>query len=279
MDPKSAKKKAAKPVAETTAAVPSEKSQDEGHRFREALRERGFPAPIAHASYLINLASPDESLWQRSMEALEVEWRRSEYLGLSGLVLHPGAHLSGTVEDGLERVVEAIRRLLERIAPKHCRLLLENTAGQGSCLGWQFEQLGWLLGRVGRGAMLGVCLDTCHAFAAGYDFSTPARLKSMWGQFEEHIGLANLRAIHLNDSMKGLGSRLDRHEHIGRGEIGEKALGSFVRSSAVDGLPMILETAKGTDSETGEDWDVQNLATLRRLARTTRAVPLSEKAN
>lgn len=248
-------------------------------QFRSALKQSGLPAPIAHTSYLINVASPSDELWQKSLDALEVEWCRAERLQLAGLVMHPGAHLASTPEEGLERIVRAVAAVVERLKPTHCRLLFENTAGQGSCLGWQFEQLGWLLKQLKMPAHVGVCFDTCHAFAAGYDFGTPAKLKAMWEAFDEHVGLDHLHAIHVNDSKKGLGSRVDRHEHIGRGAIGEEAFHHFVRSQPVRKLPMILETPKGTDEETGEDLDVQNLATLRRLAQTSWRPPLSTQPN
>lgn len=247
--------------------------------FHSTLASSGLPAPIAHTSYLINLASPSDELWQKSIDALEVEWSRAERLHLSGLVMHPGAHMTSTAEAGLARIVQAIDTVVDRVGPRHCRLLLENTAGQGSCLGWQFEQLGWLLQNVARPQHAGVCFDTCHAFAAGYDFSTPARLKAMWQAFDDHIGLQHLRAVHINDSKKGLGSRVDRHEHIGKGAIGEAAMRLFVRSAPVKLLPMFLETPKGVDADSGEDLDTQNLATLRRLAKSTRRPPLSADVN
>lgn len=128
-------------------------------------------------------------------------------------------------------------------------------------------------------AHAGVCFDTCHAFAAGYDFSTSKKLNAMWQAFDEHIGLEHLHAVHLNDSKKGLGSRVDRHEHIGKGAIGEEAFRLFIRSAPVKKLPMLLETPKGTDESTGLDWDIQNLATLRRLAQTSRRPPLFSEAN
>jgi deoxyribonuclease IV len=247
--------------------------------FATALKESGLPQPIAHTSYLINAASPSDELWQKSVDALEVEWSRAERLQLAGLVMHPGAHLTLTPEEGMQRIVRTVQTIIERIKPVHCRLLFENTAGQGSCIGWRFEQLGWLIEQLNQPAQVGVCLDTCHAFAAGYDFSTTAKLKEMWQQFDHHIGLEHLHAVHVNDSKKGLGSRVDRHEHIGKGAIGEAAFRLFIRSQPVKHLPMLLETPKGTDEVTGEDFDVQNLATLRRLAETTRRPPLSRKAN
>ncbi len=248
-------------------------------QFSDALKQSGLPAPIAHTSYLINVASPDDALWRKSVDALQVEWTRAEQLKLSGLVMHPGAHLSSTPEEGMQRVADAVREVIDNLKPRHCRLLLENTAGQGSCLGWQFEQLGVMLKAINSTKHVGICFDTCHAFAAGYEFSTVAKLKTMWDAFDKCIGLERLHAVHANDSKKGLGSRVDRHEHIGRGEIGETAFGLFLRSSPVKSLPMILETPKGKDETTGEDLDVQNLATLRRLGRTTSRERLSKEPN
>lgn len=247
--------------------------------FQCALKPSGIPAPIAHTSYLINVASPDDTLWQKSIEALVVEWQRAEALELSGLVMHPGAYVSSTAEAGLARIVAAVSQVIERVKPQHCRLLFENTAGQGSCLGWQFSELGWLLRELGDTDHLGVCFDTCHAFAAGYDLTTATGLKGMFSEFEREVGLEHLRAIHINDSKKGCGTRVDRHEHIGLGMIGEDAFARFLKTKAVKHLPMFLETPKGTDEESGEDWDVRNLATLRRLAGVRGQAALSKPVN
>jgi deoxyribonuclease IV len=140
-------------------------------QFLAAVQAAHLEAPIAHASYLINLASPDPMLWQKSLDALIVEWLRCEQLHLEGLVIHPGAHTTSTPAEGLQRIVEAVQAAVEQVAPSRCRLLLENTAGQGSCLGWQIEQLGWLLHTL-HSPHVGICWDTCHALAAGYDFRT-----------------------------------------------------------------------------------------------------------
>lgn len=270
---KASKSKASKSKApvddcatEAQAAEPTiELSSAELTRFEEALAKHKFPPPVAHASYLINLGSSAAEQWNKSLEALEIEWRRADALKLAGLVMHPGAHLEATPEAGLTNIVRGIEAVLERVRPKHCKLLLENTAGQGSCLGWRFEELGWLTKRLNRPESIGVCFDTCHAYAAGYDYSTPAKLKAMWAEFDQHVGLETLQAIHMNDSQKGLGSRVDRHEHIGRGAIGEKALTLFIKSEPVKRLPMFLETEKGINPETGIDYDQENLATLRRM--------------
>jgi deoxyribonuclease IV len=233
--------------------------------FRDALRENTITAPIAHASYLINLGSPDDALWTKSMEALAIEWRRSEQLKLDGLVMHPGACMTSTPEEGLSRIAQAVALVLNEVQPKHCRLLFENTAGQGSCLGHSIDQLGWLLRTLDQPNHFGICWDTCHALAAGYDFRTASGMKSMIAELEKQIGLENLRAVHINDSKKDCGSRVDRHEHIGRGCIGEAGFKRFLSSSVFKHLPMYLETAKENDEESGEEWDLINLRTLRRL--------------
>jgi deoxyribonuclease-4 len=235
-------------------------------KFVESLRRSGVARPLAHASYLINLASPKEELWRKSIEGMVVEWQRAELLGLDGVVMHPGAFVESTPEDGLEKIASAIQEIHDRVAPKHSWLLLENTAGQGSNLGWNMEQLGWLLKKTGDALMVGICLDSCHAHAAGYDFSEQTGFKS-WAKEAKQFGvLDSIRAIHLNDSKKGCGSRVDRHEHIGRGTIGLEGFRLILKHKHLKTLPMYLETEKGTNEE-GEDWDAVNLKVLRDLAQ------------
>ncbi|MFO1064604.1 MAG: deoxyribonuclease IV [Pirellulales bacterium] len=246
--------------------------------FRDAYQASGLKCAIAHTSYLINVASPDPAMWQKSIDALIVEWQRAERLGLSGLVMHPGAHLTRTPEEGLAAIVTASRRAADEVKPKTCRLLFENTAGQGSCLGWKFSQLGYLLRELDSPQQFGICFDTCHALAAGYDLTTADGLKSMIAEFESEIGFANLHAIHINDSKKGCGSRVDRHEHIGLGAIGEEAFKRFLKAKQFKNVPMFLETAKEQD-EAGVEWDLKNLATLRRLAGTSSEPALSPQTN
>lgn len=245
-----------KPISDTDAEL-----------FAKTWKESGIGATIAHTSYLINVASPDDALWQKSLNALIVEWQRAEQLKIEGLVMHPGAHLKATAEEGLERVAKAVDAAIASVQPKYCRLLFENTAGQGSCLGHQIEQLGWLLKAVKKPQHVGVCWDTCHALAAGYDFRTAAGMKSMVAELEKHVGLENLRAVHINDSKKDCGSRVDRHEHIGLGFIGDAGFKRFLTSPAFKNLPMYLETAKEKDEVSGEDWDVINLRKLRELCK------------
>ncbi len=234
-------------------------------QFGQALKDFDIGNPIAHASYLINLAAPDDTLWRKSIDALVVEWKRCEQLELECLVVHPGAYTTSTPEVGLTRIAKAVQDCIEHVVPKHCQLLLENTAGQGSCLGWQIEQLGRLLAAIGS-QHVGICWDTCHAFAAGYDFRKTKGLKSMLAELEAHGVLPKIQAVHINDSKKDCGSRVDRHEHIGLGFVGEEGFRRFLRSASFKSIPMYLETPKGTDEETGQDWDARNLSVLRMLS-------------
>ena len=246
---------AAKPIAESDCSL-----------FKAALTRTGVSRPLAHASYLINLASPKEELWQKSIDSMVIEWQRAELLGLDGVVMHPGAFVESTPEAGLERIAKAIREIHDRVAPKSAWLLLENTAGQGSNLGWNMEQLGWLLERTGDALQVGVCLDTCHAHAAGYDFSTADGFKSWDKDAKKHNVLGAIRALHLNDSKKGCGSRVDRHEHIGLGTIGLEGFERVLRHKTLKTLPMYLETEKGMNDD-DEEWDAINMQVLRKLAQ------------
>jgi deoxyribonuclease-4 len=232
--------------------------------FRASLRSTGIQRPLAHASYLINLASPKEELWGKSIDAMVIEWQRAEQLGLDGVVMHPGSHVESTVEQGLERIAIALKRIHERVQPQCSWLLLENTAGQGSNLGWSMEQLGWLLARSGPGMQVGICLDTCHAHAAGYDMSSAEGFKAWEKDAKGHGVLEAIRALHLNDSKKGCGSRVDRHEHIGLGTIGMEGFRRVLHHKVLKKHPMYLETDKGTN-EDEEDWDAVNMRVLRDL--------------
>lgn len=244
---------AAKPISE----------QDE-KLFSESLRATGIVNPLAHASYLINLGSPKEELWLKSIDAMVIEWKRAEQLGLDGVVMHPGAYVESSPEAGLERIAQGIDRVFDKVGGGKAWLLLENTAGQGSCLGWNMEQLGWLLARSGAAKRVGVCIDTCHAHAAGYDMSEPEGLKRLEKEGREFGVWESIRALHINDSKKGCGSRVDRHEHIGLGTIGIKGFERVLQHRDLKKCPMYLETEKGTNDE-GEDWDAVNLRVLRSL--------------
>jgi deoxyribonuclease IV len=244
---------AAKPIAE-----------EDCKKFQEALKKTGVGRPLAHASYLINLASPKDELWNKSIDGMVVEWQRAEQLGLDGVVMHPGAFVESTAELGLERIATAIQMIHDRVEPKHAWLLLENTAGQGSTLGWSMEQLSWLLKRSGSKLKVGVCLDTCHAHAAGYNFAEESGFKA-WAKEAKNLGVLDaIRAIHLNDSKKECGSRVDRHEHIGLGTIGIEGFRRVLQHKVLREQPMYLETDKDVNEEE-EDWDAVNLRVLRQL--------------
>ncbi len=250
-------------------------TEEQTARWQTTLKQLEIVHPIAHASYLINLASPDAALWEKSLDALVVEWQRAELLGLEGLVVHPGAFTTSTAEDGLAKIRDAVQAAIERVSPNQCRLLLENTAGQGSCLGHTFGQLGWLLEAIKSPQHLGICLDTCHAFAAGYALNTPAGFRAMKRELKQELPADCLRALHLNDSKKGCGSRVDRHEHIGQGEIGDAGFRLVLNDSMFRGLPGYLETPKGIDPDSGEDLDVLNLRRLHTLSNQTAEPPAS----
>jgi deoxyribonuclease-4 len=240
-------------------------SDEDVELFRDSLQRTGVTRPLSHASYLINLASPKPELWEKSVEAMVIEWQRAERLGLDGVVMHPGSFVDSDESSGMQRIVDALGRIFEATAPKHSWLLLENTAGQGSCLGWSMEQLAWMLERTGPSMQIGVCLDTCHAHAAGYDFACEAGFKA-WEKEAKKLGVLDaIRALHLNDSKKGCGSRVDRHEHIGHGTIGLEGFRRVLNHRVLKKMPMYLETDKG-DTEDGEPWDAVNLRVLRELA-------------
>ena len=240
-------------------------SEAEAERFRAACRETGIHPVHAHDCYLINLASDDAAVRRRSERAFAGELERAEQLGLPWVITHPGAHGGAGEDRGLRRIAGAVTRLLRATRGYRVGILLETTAGQGSSLGRRFEHLARIIAEVGDRGRMGVCYDTCHAFAAGYDIRTPSRFRRTFEAFDEIIGLDRLKAFHLNDSRGGLGERLDRHEHLGRGQLGLRAFGLVVRARRFRDVPKFLETPK--DAPGGRPWDAINLSLLRRLAR------------
>lgn len=242
----------------------------EVYRFRTMVAEASLAPLVGHASYLLNLASPEGELWRRSVETLILELERCEALDIPYLVLHPGAHVGSGEEAGLCRIAQALGQVHAATAGISARILLETTAGQGSALGYRFEQLAWLLENAPQGERLGVCFDTAHAFAAGYELRTAEGYAATMDAFERLIGLSRLKVLHLNDSKGGLGSRKDRHEHIGEGEIGLDGFRRVLNDPRLDGLPGLLETPKEDDLEA----DRRNLETLRSLAGAMHASPL-----
>ena len=235
----------------------------EAEQFRAKLDELKIAHPIAHSSYLINLATPDKLLWKKSIDSLVVEMLRAEQLGLSHVVVHPGAHTSASEAAGMKNVVRALNEMHAQTRGIECRCLLETTAGQGTCLGWRFEQLAAMLDGTKHPEKLGVCLDTCHVFAAGYPLAAPADYEATLRAFDQTVGLSRIDACHLNDSKRELGSRVDRHEHIGRGRLGLEPFRNLLNDPRLQHVPKYLETEKGT--EAGEELDVINLRTLRGL--------------
>lgn len=214
---------------------------------------------FAHANYLINLAATNRQFHANSLRSLSEELTRADQLELPFLVLHPGAHLGAGEEAGLDKVIESINRVLARTPKVKTRIALETTAGQGSCLGHKFEHLAYIIGRAREPERLCVCLDTAHVFAAGYDIGSESAVRKIFAQFHRTIGLDRLVAIHLNDSKSARGSRVDRHEHIGKGKIGLAAFRFIMRRFRK--IPKVLETPKAKDLRE----DVVNLKTLRGL--------------
>lgn len=240
-----------------------EMTDEDAQKFKDAMATHGINHPLSHASYLINLASPKQELREKSIEAMIVELERANMLGIPNVVFHPGSFTTSSEEEGLDAIVECLNEILEKTASLDSIPLLENTAGQGSNLGWQFEHLGYIIDNVKQPDRLGVCIDTCHTFAAGHPLGTPADYQATFQAMDDAFGIGRIKAIHLNDSKKEFGSRKDRHEHIGEGEMGIEPFRLLMNDSRFVDVPMYLETEKG--ERDGEDMDQMNLATLRGL--------------
>jgi deoxyribonuclease-4 len=230
--------------------------------FQKTQERSGIRPVVAHDSYLINLASPDPHLYRKSFNAFVEEMKRANFLGIPYLVLHPGAHKGEGAQKGIKRVAKALRRALDLVEPP-VMVLLENTAGQGTSLGNRFEQLAAIFEQIRNPDRVGVCLDTCHAFAAGYDIRTEDGYEETIGELGRLIGVKKILAFHVNDSKKDLGSHVDRHFHIGKGFIGLDAFRFLVNDHRFAEVPKILETPKGI----GDRQDMRNLATLRSLLK------------
>lgn len=243
-------------------------SPEVADRFREKLSASGMSPVVSHDSYLINLASPDPSLRDKSLAAFRDELARAEQLGLMGVVSHPGAHVGSGDTAGLARVSEALLRVLDETSGQRVMVLIENTAGQGTCLGWHFDQLAALLHGTNRHPRIGFCLDTCHLHAAGYDLTSDAAYAAVLEDFDRSVGLDRLRCLHLNDSQKGLGSRVDRHTHLGDGSLGLEPFRRIMTDARLARVPKILETPKNGD---GVLEDTRNLATLTQLGTVAEA--------
>lgn len=237
---------------------------DAAQKFKDALKETGQFTPLIHDSYLINLASPEKELHDKLIARFTDELERAQILGVPQVVMHPGAAKDDTKESAIDRVAKSFDQIFASIPDNDVKVLIETTAGQGTYLGGTFEEIAAIIDACDHKDRLCVCLDTCHVFAAGYEIRTKEGYESMFEQFDNIIGLDRLCAFHLNDSMKKLGSRADRHDHIGKGEIGLDAFAMLVNDPRFKGMPMYLETPKG-ETEDGESWDVVNLRTLKSL--------------
>jgi deoxyribonuclease-4 len=237
----------AAPLAESSAA-----------EFRRRIRETGIDPVVVHTPYLLNLASGNEDLYRRSIRGLAWDLRRAEQLGAKFLVTHIGSAGENPREIALERVRSALREVLEE--PPAVSLLLENSSGAGSSLGGRFEELAAILNGVRENLALGVCFDSCHGFAAGYDLRTPRAVVVLAEEISRTIGLKRLSLLHLNDGRGALGSHLDRHEHIGKGKIGFRGFKSLLHHPCFRGLPLILETPKDTPDD-----DRKNLMRIRKI--------------
>ncbi|WP_390621281.1 deoxyribonuclease IV [Planctopirus ephydatiae] len=238
-------------------------TEDDIRQFQTTWKSTGIQATCAHASYLINLASPDDVLWNKSCDALRDELERAEALGIPGVVLHPGSAVKSTPEAGIVRVIEALDDVHSKCKGFRTQVWLETTAGQGSCLGARFEELSQMLDGVREPDRIGICIDTCHIFAAGYPLHTADDYADTLEQFSQKIGLGRVRAFHVNDSMKGLGSRVDRHAHIGEGQLGRIPFSRLLHDARLTHIPKYLETEKG--ERNGVDLDLINLQTLQQL--------------
>jgi deoxyribonuclease-4 len=239
-------------------------SKDEIAQFHANRKETGITSIVAHDSYLLNLGSPDAGLRKRSIAAFIDEMERCEVLGVSNLIAHPGAHVGAGELAGIKTIAKSLDEVHKACPGFKAKVTLEITAGQGSNLGYRFEQIGDIIDATKQSNRLRVCFDTEHAFAAGYDIRTREGYERTFSEFDEAIGLDRLAAFHLNDSKKEFHSRVDRHEHIGKGFIGVAAFRMLMNDKRFWGLPMCLETPKGPDLKE----DRENLALLRSLVKT-----------
>lgn len=238
-------------------------SDDDIASYKTAASKSTVRPVVAHDSYLINLCATDRSILKKSREAFTDELRRCEALGIPFLNFHPGSHMGAGEEEGIKKIIESLNQSHEQTAGFRVWSVIEATAGQGTAVGYRFEHLKAIMDGVEDPGRMGVCIDTCHIFAAGYDISGREGYEKTITEFDRIVGLKNLVAFHVNDSKKPLGSRVDRHEHIGKGEIGREGFRCFMMDERFARIPKILETPKGEDLKE----DRMNLAVLRRLAK------------
>jgi deoxyribonuclease IV len=246
--------------------ISREISTEELALWQQARAQAQLRAIVSHGSYLLNLASPNWPLRRRSIAALEQEVRRCELLGIAAAVVHPGSHMGAGVEAGLKRVAASLDLLARRRPESSVIMCLEITAGQGHGVGWRLEQLRWVLDHVEAPRRVGVCLDTAHLLAAGYDLTSGPAASAVLEEVDRVVGLSRVLAVHLNDSKSPLGSRVDRHAHIGHGHISLDAFAAFINHPRLRNVPQVLETPKEIAPD-GRSWDQVNLLTLKSLVR------------
>jgi len=248
--------------------------------WEEALQATGLSHIMSHASYLINLATSRPALREQSIAAFIDELDRADALALLGVVIHPGTCTAGTEDDALRLIADAIRQAFRARRRRRAMVILEHTAGQGRTVGYRFEHLAAIIGHLRGSARVGICLDTCHLIAAGYDIITETGYRDTFAAFDRLIGLDRLKVLHANDSKRPRGSRVDRHEHIGRGCLGEEPFRRILRDRRLAGLPMLIETEKSRRREKAgtietDPFDMRNLDTLRRLRGAIHSLPRS----
>lgn len=236
-------------------------TEEDVAQFKAKAEETSIEPVVGHASYLLNLGTPDEALWTKSRDMLITELERCEALEVPYLVLHPGSHVGAGEEIGIAQVAQALGEAHAATPGFRAQILLETTAGQGDSLGHSFEQLARIIALTPQGERLGVCFDTCHVFAAGYELRTPQGYTATMAAFDRALGLERLKALHLNDSKGEFGCRKDRHEHIGQGHIGLEGFRNVLSDPRLAELPGLLETPKGEDLQE----DRENLMVLRSL--------------
>ena len=233
-------------------------AEGEAAAFRRDIAAAGVKRAVAHGTYLVNLAAVEKAIAAKSLATFTAEARRAGEVGIESLVFHPGAHLGEGEEAGFAKVAAGLRHALKETRGSKVLLLLENAAGQGTTLGTRFEHLARMMELAGDDPRLGICFDTCHAFAAGHDLSTDAGYDAVMGDVDRTVGLKRLRAVHLNDSKLGLGSRRDRHENLGKGVLGATVFRRLMTDARLADVPMVLETPGGLDGYRSD------LAILRR---------------
>lgn len=242
-------------------------SDDDISTYKKLLRESRIGAVVVHDSYLINLCAVNQEILKNSRLAMKDEFERSETIGADYLNFHPGSHMGAGEEEGIKRIAESLNLLHEETRGYKVKSVLEATAGQGTSIGYRFEHLRAIIDLVKEPERIGVCIDTCHVFAAGYDIATEAGYERTFNEFDDILGLERLVAFHVNDSKRELGSRVDRHEHIGKGKIGRNGFRLLMNDQRFQKIPKILETPKGEDLKE----DVVNMRVLRRMVEEVRS--------